>query len=1339
MESLLKKYQSRIINISKRNRSLVLNKIYKKRAFDLVDLDNIYLHKATEIFEALVFNKKSGIEILPSAQSFSKKYYRYIKKIENELNNVPEFNYDTVKRVVEEYFFDISYVLQDAYANINELILDLRDQIVFKTELIEQYDYALQTLFYEVDFERKETGIHNLKLAVNFVEGKFNPKDSFCRAPLGYISVSINKKNKRWFIHTLDESNIVANDVFLFSARLNNNLDNKEDNIFELKSRQAVISELIEYYKINDIDILNFDKIKLKKLNNYTAKDYKKYQEGELFYKGYFVIGQFPTANAIYHDYNDLLELCEQGELANNSLQILLGDKEANMPQNGDSDSLISSEFVDKKYYYINRLDYSQELTLKKCNDYGSLVVFGPPGTGKSQTITNIVADCMAKGKKVLVVSQKKAALDVIYNRLSSIQDKICLIHDSHNDRSQFYKKTTATLERFEARYPKDFHYKNKREHYCDENEERLRNKLFSTSKSIDETVNDISSINKFLFTSKYSGFTGKEMYANAFSNFDLDNNKKELFNNFLLLIESIPAECFSKANIGELHNELNADNYMQTKYELESLLQQHTLVNNLNKKSVPRLVQSKIMIFNKINDLLGQYSSLIASNNECKIVSGFINTNNIYDDLNTSLNDNIKQYLAKQYPQLLQPVATGANKFFRSIFAGKKLKQEQQDRHSQYQTIFNSFMKAKDQLLGCLNQLKHYVTDVLQLFTTEFGNNLLGKLVFSKISIKADNLQLAVNQLPNYNKYIYKLNSLSNYAKGIVTACYQKLNDFNKSVMVIKNLKRLMTTFVLESLQHTDFFTQINSHIEKYNSYLGDVNTKITEKHLYSQYYINVYWNNVFLKTAHDYDYREFRRLAALKRRVRPLRVYFSEFKELVISLYPCMLMGPKTVSEVLPLAAHLFDTIIFDEASQMFIEDAIPTIFRGEHVVIAGDDKQLKPTMTFRKKYDDENTTLSKEFAAASEEESLLDLAKHKFIPSQLQFHYRSRYSQLINFSNHAFYEGNLQISPNRIEDYNNPPIERIKVENGLWKDRENIEEAKVVVNKVKQILISRKNQETIGIITFNITQRNCILDLLSIEANKNDNFEQLFNEEIIRKKGDEDVSLFVKNIENVQGDERDIIIFSTGYAKDTNGKFRHQFGDLSKDSGENRLNVAITRAKQKVYIITSFEPEQLNIDNSKNLGPKRFKQYLQYAKLVSLGKYKLAEEYLKVTFSREHNTDELHFDSPFEEEVYDELLKLGYNVKSQVGVNGYRIDLAIYDANIASYILGIECDGVSFHGTINARQRDIHRQKFLESRGWCIHRIWSNRWWYNREEELKKVVEAVNNCYANKSIEE
>ena len=437
--------------------------------------------------------------------------------------------------------------------------------------------------------------------------------------------------------------------------------------------------------------------------------------------------------------------------------------------------------------------------------------------------------------------------------------------------------------------------------------------------------------------------------------------------------------------------------------------------------------------------------------------------------------------------------------------------------------------------------------------------------------------------------------------------------------------------------------------------------------------------------------------------------------------------LLTPEVVSEIIPLQTGIFDLVVFDEASQMYVEKGVPSILRAKRVIVAGDHKQLRPSNlgAGRIEMDTDDLPEDIEITAALEEESLLDLARFKYSDVLLNFHYRSKYEELIAFSNHAFYKGRLYVSPNATPP-ERPPIEVHKMENAMWRNRSNVEEAKYIVDLLKSFFAERKENETVGIITFNSSQRDLIDDLIDEECAKNPEFATAIRTELSRKKDGEDIGLFVKNIESVQGDERDVIIFSIGYAKNENGRLIRNFGWLNQKGGENRLNVAISRAKKKIHIVTSFDPAELQVEDTKNDGPRYLKKYLEYSFAVSTGDKEAAKQILQSFGDDSTAAHNVSFDSDFENQVYDALKAEGYDVDTQIGIGGYSIDLAI--RKNGKYILGIECDGKLYHSSKSARERDYHRQKYLESRGWRIHRIWSTNWWKNPQREIQKIITVV-----------
>lgn len=459
--------------------------------------------------------------------------------------------------------------------------------------------------------------------------------------------------------------------------------------------------------------------------------------------------------------------------------------------------------------------------------------------------------------------------------------------------------------------------------------------------------------------------------------------------------------------------------------------------------------------------------------------------------------------------------------------------------------------------------------------------------------------------------------------------------------------------------------------------------------------------------------------------RRIMPIRKLFREIPNLLLTLKPCLMMSPLSVSLFLEADSYKFDTVIFDEASQVYTENAIGAISRGKQVIIAGDSKQLPPTSFFQATsteglYDDDED----EDGDVDVYDSILDEAN--MLPERtLRWHYRSRHENLIAFSNAKIYKNRLVTFPSNIERGKDNGVEYIYVPDGFY-DRGgrkgNVIEAKKVAQMVFEHFRTQPNR-SLGVIAFGEVQQYAIENVLREMRLANQSFEPFFDET-------KDEAFFVKSLENVQGDERDTIIFSIGYAKDAAGVFRNQFGPLGKSGGERRLNVAITRAKFNVKLVGSILPTDINEESITTEGPKLLKAYIDYA---INGPDSLARE---LSYD-----DTAEFDSSFEEAVYNFLDRKGYKLATQVGCSGYRIDIGVKHPTLNGvFVLGIECDGAAYHSARTARERDRLRQDVLENMGWTIYRIWSTDWIKDPVTEGQLLIDAVEKAiadYGNKQL--
>lgn len=445
-------------------------------------------------------------------------------------------------------------------------------------------------------------------------------------------------------------------------------------------------------------------------------------------------------------------------------------------------------------------------------------------------------------------------------------------------------------------------------------------------------------------------------------------------------------------------------------------------------------------------------------------------------------------------------------------------------------------------------------------------------------------------------------------------------------------------------------------------------------------------------------------------KSRHLPIRQLVKRAGRAIQALKPCFMMGPMSVAQYLEQGAVEFDMVVMDEASQLRPEDALGAVARGKQLVVVGDPKQLPPTNFFDRLVDGGDEDEDESPAVLSGSESILDICQQLFHPVRtLRWHYRSQHQSLIDFSNHHFYGGKLVVFPSPYERNSRLGVRYRYIGKGAYKDRQNVPEAQRVVDAAIEHMMHYPG-ESLGIVTLNQTQRDLIEDLLDKKI-RNIDEAQAF----VAKWEAEGWPFFVKNLENVQGDERDAIFISTTFGKAIGtDKVRQNFGPISRPDGWRRLNVLFTRARRKIELFTSMQPEDIVIDEKSPAGTKALRNYLDFAKRGVLTTTEVTD--------REPDSD-------FEISVGDMLRSRGYEVVPQLGVAGFFIDLAVRNPDRpGEFLAAIECDGATYHSSSSARDRDRIRQTILESLGWDgrIWRIWSTDWFYDPRRETERLLE-------------
>ena len=496
---------------------------------------------------------------------------------------------------------------------------------------------------------------------------------------------------------------------------------------------------------------------------------------------------------------------------------------------------------------------------------------------------------------------------------------------------------------------------------------------------------------------------------------------------------------------------------------------------------------------------------------------------------------------------------------------------------------------------------------------------------------------------------------------------------------------------------------------------------------------------------------------------RARRLRELVATGTKLgLMSLRPIWLMNPETASRMLPLTAGLFDAVIFDEASQLLVEYALPTLFRAKRAIVSGDEKQMPPPNFFASRVENEEAfTDDEEIDEALPqaerdrmEESLnrreikdcpdlLNLASSVLPSRSLQIHYRSEFRELIAFSNSAFYSGTLSIPSKHPANVikNTRPIEVINV-NSVYDKQVNRGEALKVAEILKGIwAVPSSKRPTVGVVSFNLKQADLIEEVLEELASRDFAFKQAYEEEANRTEDGEDLGFFVKNLENVQGDERDIIIFSTTFGTDPQGNFRRNFGKLGQDGGERRLNVAITRAKRKVILVTSLPTEKIS-DYLRHNGnptiPRDYVQaYMDYAQKISNGSLTDAERGLgRLAASDDARARlEAKVEDPFIMDVAAYVRSLGYELamREKEANDAFDIDIAVENPKTGLFGIGIECDAPQHRLLASAKHRELWRQSVLSRSIPHIHRISSREWYQKNDREKQLLKEAITKAFA------
>ena len=1108
-------------------------------------------------------------------------------------------------------------------ASSPQIIADVSDQDLPRTSPIRDRYRQLVSLIRETIKDLRDKGQNDLYIGYPFVQGCLVNGEFGVRAPLCLFPVTLDRSTANITVSPDPTRDIIFNSTLILAHDKFNSITNPlPDCTLEEAEPETFLQTVLDFYAENDIRIEPDASSSLKKFKEYVGESFPHYTRGTLKLVQNIVIGKFPAySNSIQRDFDEILD---KG-LVNRLVSDLVTDygetdfysdetsvEELNRPDKPlriREDSLV----------YINALNSAQEAVLYSAETQDELVVEGPPGTGKSQTITSLITQFIDEGKTVLMVSEKKTALDVVYSRLGNLSRYAMMLDDATN-KNLFYGQLERLLFSTDTNAPLN------------------APDISGLSAAIDTNVGTLETISDKLFTPNEFGVEPYRLYMES-RRINLQN--REQIKTYKTIRGMMTPELLELP-----YDEVSAIHKKFANGQLTDSLDHY------------QLTIERYPWFLKMRDDLSNYDLILFSD--------------AIDDMILKVDE------WRNLP------------FFKRQSGRSHLIKEIQQNTRDY------FPRGGggSYVVRLMMEQPEAVKQSLKEFTAGYANL---KPVVSSLTA-------------NENIYLAALRKIHKICGGTVT----EWND------------ELYNTLLFEHIQRFEMANRtLMPQVDSFEKIIKEMERDIDEKQRLTR-------QRIACVLADDVKYlTTSKRKGDINRAIESRRRWsVSKFvKKFDFELFKAIkiwLMTPDSVSEVLPQQNDLFDLLIFDEASQLYVEKSIPSIIRAKKVVIAGDHKQLRPSSLGdgRIEMNEDLIDEDAEISAALEEESLLDLARFRYPDILLNTHYRSKYEELIDFSNYAFYKGRLFVAPNT-DMPDKPPIEVHLVDGATWVNRANRKEAERIVALIKQFFRTRKNNETIGVIAFNATQRDMIYDVIDEESLKDHAFGSQIRAEMARKDNGEDTGLFVKNIESVQGDERDVIMFSIGYAKNANGRLMHNFGWLNQKGGENRLNVAISRARKKIHIVTSFRPSELALDDAKNEGPVILKRYLEYAFAISNGDREDAERILR-SFGETYGIVPAAVETEYAQKVAAALRARGYEIDTQVGIGGYRIDIAV--RRNGKYVLGIECDGKLYSISRSARERDYHRQKYLESRGWHIKRIWSMDWWRDPEREINEICALV-----------
>ena len=1214
---------------------------------------------------------------------------------------------------------------------------------LYCAQIYNKASQALNLLRRKAKMYREENGIESLFMCFGFLSYK-EGKETFI-APLTLVPTNIilHKFNDELSIKSSDDDFIINENLSQY-LKLNYKIDlNKKDNDVSLKD---YIKDVIN--KVKPFGITFIDKVEL----------------------GIFSFSKIMMYNDIANNHDLLMN--------NKFIRLLAGYKE-------EIDNEIDTKIVEEPIINQNQVlpaDSSQYMAIYYAKQNKSFVLQGPPGTGKSQTITNILAELIGQGKKVLFVCEKSSALDVVYNNLKKCNLSMYAlpIYDTKANKKEIVKDIYNNIEYLENNNVK-LNDKGKKiidkvndcKDFFDDTYYELINKNNKIKLSLYDLINlsnlDVADLN---FNIDNILDIDKDEYEKILDQIDLITieleklnqspnvhpykgfNKTKVLKKDISIIEQSSTSCINYLeSLYKSYNNLNSDSFRPKKIsEIKDWIDILKLSSNpynltrsdfLKKDLENALKNSKKLekIFKNLKESKEYFDS--------KYISSFLDLDVESDliDLTTKYKLSIKRvfgyskiekkyvgYLIKKseldYQDLVSDLTKLSNiqndyqniallentlsKDFNKYYFGSKTDFNKLNNIIKYLIDFNNaiskikdFDKSKiiDSVVLAnkeyekeglvIEKIYNNLIDSLSPLYNYFDSKSLD-LSIPDLIIKLKNISIDPNQIYSYLDFNKVLNKLPENIQNILLENEIDTKTFKQSF--IKHFAQLYLEKLYETNKRFDDLT--DSHLNKILSDYKSNNDKLYEvSKIKISDKVTSSWPNINGLGAANLEVKTLRTEINKKRKLMSVRDLFSHMPHLLQSLKPIFMMSPLSVANYLDPKNFEFDCVIFDEASQITTENAVGAIYRSKQLIIVGDKEQLPPTSFFDSYEVDEED----EYDVY---ESILDEASSILPSIMLKWHYRSKDESLITYSNKEIYHDLVSFPC----PYLNPDLglRYEYVEDGIYEHnkRVNIKEANKVVDLI--FYSFRHNpSKSIGVVTFNMSQESLILNLVNQRRRKDSAYESFFDENIKEP-------FFIKNLETVQGDERDIIILSTTFGPDELNKQSMNFGPINKEGGYRRLNVAITRAKEELIVVSSLDTSRFAYDKIKSRGVKMLGGFIDFARNQN-----------KQAFSTNPSKE------AFINRIVDILNKKGYKAITNVGDNSYKIDIAVLDNDDPSKIrFAILTDGLNYQNLKSSRDRNVLIDNVLELRGWKIFHIFMETSINNLENIIDNILKNIGN---------